>query len=318
MKLERLYKKAIEIGIANDLRGAEAVQGFLREEAERHKDLKEEDQKFFDKDRLFNPYADTRVLHGDLGADVAKVMVGIDIDTAELLLARALNRDEGVAIDLVIGHHPMGAALIQLFDVMKLQSGLLARVGVSVSAAEHRMEKRMGEIERRLLPSNAARAVDAARLLGISLMCIHTAADNCVASHLVRLFEREKPEKLKDIVKLLRKIPEYEKSASLQAPPKIVSGSDGNSCGRIFVDMTGGTEGAKDIFEDLASGGVNTLVGMHMSEEHLANAKKANINVVIAGHIASDVLGLNLLLDEIEKEERLEFVVLSGFERFRR
>jgi putative NIF3 family GTP cyclohydrolase 1 type 2 len=57
---------------------------------------------------------------------------------------------------------------------------------------------------------------------------------------------------------------------------------------------------------------------MHVTEDHLANAKKANLNVVIAGHIASDSLGLNLLLDEVEKEERLEFVCLSGFERVRR
>ena len=41
---------------------------------------------------------------------------------------------------------------------------------------------------------------------------------------------------------------------------------------------------------------------MHFTEEHLANAKKANLNVVIAGHISSDVLGLNLLLDEVEKD----------------
>jgi hypothetical protein len=30
------------------------------------------------------------------------------------------------------------------------------------------------------------------------------------------------------------------------------------------------------------------------------------------------VLGLNLLFDELEKEERFEFVGLSGFERIRR
>jgi hypothetical protein len=57
---------------------------------------------------------------------------------------------------------------------------------------------------------------------------------------------------------------------------------------------------------------------MHLSEEHLKNAKKANLNVVIAGHISSDVLGLNLLFDEVEKEGKLEFVSVSGFERIRR
>ena len=82
--------------------------------------------------------------------------------------------------------------------------------------------------------------------------------------------------------------------------------------------MTGGTEGAKEIMEKYAASGISTLVGMHFSEEHLDSAKKANLNVVIAGHISSDVLGLNLLFDEIEKEEKLHFVETSGFQRIRR
>jgi lipid A disaccharide synthetase len=57
---------------------------------------------------------------------------------------------------------------------------------------------------------------------------------------------------------------------------------------------------------------------MHYSEEHLENAKKAKLNVIVAGHVSSDVLGLNVLFDEIEKEKKLEFVGVSGFERIRR
>ena len=46
---------------------------------------------------------------------------------------------------------------------MKLQAKLLAKVGVTISVAEQLMEKRIGEIERRLLPINHMREVDAAR-----------------------------------------------------------------------------------------------------------------------------------------------------------
>ncbi|MCX6558988.1 MAG: NGG1p interacting factor NIF3 [Candidatus Aminicenantes bacterium] len=318
MKLERFYKKAVEVGIANDPRSADEIKRLLSNEAESFKDIKEDDRKAYDKDRLFNPFADTRVLHGDLGAEVTRIMVGIDIDTSELLLAHTLNRDHKAGIDLVLGHHPMGEALVRMFDVMRLQSSLLAFHGVAVSVAEQLMDQRMGEVERRLLPINATREIDAARLLGLPLMCIHTAADNCVNHFLTGLFEREKPARLKDLLKLLRAVPEYDKAVGLQMAPKIVSGSEGASCGRILLEMTGGTSGSKDIYDKLAAAGVSTLVGMHISEEHLTNAKKANLNVVIAGHIASDVLGLNLLFDEIEKEAPLEFVGVSGFERIRR
>jgi len=318
MRLERFYKKAVEVGIANDLRDEEEIRRILDDEQEKFKDLKEDDKRFYDPDRLFNPFADSRVLFGDLNASVKKVMIGIDIEVGEILLAHLLNKEKDARVDLILSHHPMGLAAAQLYDVMKLQAKLLAKYGVTISVAEQLMEKRIGEIERLLMPVNHAREVDVARILGIPLMCLHTPADNCVTNCLTKLFEKEKPAKLKDLLKLLKAIPEYERAAKLQVPAKIVSGAESSSCGKIYVDMTGGTEGSKDIFDKIAAGGVSTLVGMHFTEEHLACAKKANLNVVVAGHISSDVLGLNLLLDEIEKEEKLEFVSVGGFERIRR
>jgi len=320
MKISQFYRKAVAAGIAADLRGAETIRRILDEAAESFRDAKEADKKYFDRDRLFNPYADSRLLAGDPETEVKRILIGIDIDGAELLLAHTLNREAGAGaaiIDLVLGHHPMGPALYQMYDVMRLQAELLALHGVTIGVAEQLMDKRIGEVERRLLPVNATRTLDMARVLGLPLMCLHTPADNHVTKYLTNLFASEKPARLRDLVKLLRSIPEYEKSIGLQAPPKVISGSESGSCGKIYVDMTGGTEGAKDIFDKMTAGGVSTIVGMHMSEEHLTNAKKAGINVVIAGHIASDVLGLNLLLDEVEKDERLDYVAVSGFERFR-
>jgi putative NIF3 family GTP cyclohydrolase 1 type 2 len=57
---------------------------------------------------------------------------------------------------------------------------------------------------------------------------------------------------------------------------------------------------------------------MHLSEKHIQEAAKQNINAVIAGHIASDNLGLNLLVDEIAKGENLEIIACSGFYRVER
>jgi len=318
MKLEQLYRKAVKIGIENDLRGKEEIKKILKEEKEKFDSLKKDELEYYDKDRLLNPFSDSRVLNGELNTEVKKVIVGIDMETGEMLLTYLLNKDLGQKIDLIIAHHPEGYALAQLYDVMKLQADLMASYGINISVAEQLMEKRISEIERRLMPVNHTRAVDAAKVLGIPMMCIHTPADNCVTNYLKKTFEKQKPYKLKDLIKILKNIPEYKKSAKLQVPPKIVSGSENSKCGKIYVDMTGGTEGSKEIFEKYANSGVSTLVGMHLSEEHLENAKKAKLNVVIAGHISSDVLGLNLLFDEIEKEEKLEFVGISGFERMRR
>ena len=70
MKLERFYKSAVEVGIANDLRGEEEIQRILDDEHEKFKDLKEDDKRFYDPDKLFNPFADSRILFGDWEASV--------------------------------------------------------------------------------------------------------------------------------------------------------------------------------------------------------------------------------------------------------
>jgi putative NIF3 family GTP cyclohydrolase 1 type 2 len=318
MKLERLYRKAVEVGIRNDLRGKAEIKKTLEAEKEKYEKLKDEKKITYDQDRLFNPFADTRILSGPGTTEVKKVILGIDMEVGEVVLTHLLNRDLKQKIDLIIAHHPEGLALAQLYDVMKLQTDLLASCGVSISVAEQLMERRILEIERRLLPVNHNRAVDAAKVLGLPMMCVHTPADNCVTRYLKNLFEAKAPRQLKDLVQLLMSLPEYQRSAETQVPPKIVNGEEHYRCGKIFVDMTGGTEGSKEIFEKLATSGVSTVVGMHFSEEFIEKGKASNVNMVIAGHISSDVLGLNLLFDEIEKEETLDFVSVSGFMRFRR
>jgi len=82
--------------------------------------------------------------------------------------------------------------------------------------------------------------------------------------------------------------------------------------------MTGGTEGSKDIFQSVALSGINTIVAMHLSEEHRKEAEKNHINVIIAGHIASDTVGLNLLLDRVTEGENITFLECSGFKRIKR
>ncbi len=183
MKLEALYRKAVATGIANDLRGWEEVLRVLADEKERFEKLTDKEKDDYDRDRLFNPFADSRVLNGDPDVEVRTAIIGIDMEIGEVLLAHTLNRDLGAKIDLVIAHHPEGHAQARLHDVMRLQSDLLAACGVPVAVAEQLMEKRIGEVERRLLPVNHERAVDAARALGLPMMCIHTPADNCVTTY---------------------------------------------------------------------------------------------------------------------------------------
>ena len=317
MKLIDIYKMIVSHGMKMDPRGRDIVKKELIRAKKEYDNLGASDKAFYDKERLEHPYSDTRILHGKKDTQVRTILVGIDMETPELLLADRL-KEKGKKIDLVIAHHPEGMALAGFFNVMYMQIDILNRIGVPVNVAESMMTERIKEVERKVSPANHMRPVDAAELLGLAFMTCHTPADNCVASFLDSLMKKKKPETLGDVTDILKDIPEYNYSTAHNCAPMIISGSASSKAGKIFVDMTGGTEGAKNIFGKLSQAGVSTVLCMHLSEEHFKKAREEHLNVIIAGHIASDNVGLNLMFDELEKKEKLDIIPCSGFKRFKR
>jgi putative NIF3 family GTP cyclohydrolase 1 type 2 len=125
---------------------------------------------------------------------------------------------------------------------------------------------------------------------------------------------------VQEVIDILLTIPEYRLAQKMSVGPRLILGSPKRQVGKILIEMTGGTEGSKDIFDKLYKAGVRTLISMHLSEEHFKKVKDANLNAIIAGHISSDTLGLNLLLDRVEKAsgETLHVIDCSGFTRIKR
>lgn len=315
MKLGQLYEQLVAEGIKQDPRSTQAIKAELAAEKEAYEKSDKKKKKFYDMDRLTNPFADTRLLYGDPKSSIKSIMIGIDMEVGEIVLADRL-REKGTSVDLVMTHHPEGHALAKFQDVMSLQTDVFCKQGVPVAIAENLTRERMSEVGRGVAGANHMQAVDAARLLDIPYMCCHTPADNHVYSYLQNIFDTKKPKQLKDILDLLMKEPEYQEASQHNAAPFILSGSSDSQAGKIMVDMTGGTEGNRDVFTRLAQYGVSTIVCMHLSEAHLKKAKAERINVVNAGHIASDNLGLNLLLDAVLKKENVKIIEASGFRRF--
>jgi len=187
-----------------------------------------------------------------------------------------------------------------------------------VNIAEKLLQKRIEEVARGLSPVNHNRAVDMTRHLNLPFMCIHTPCDNLVAKFVDEKLKKDNPEIVGEIIKSLKEIPEYKEAVSIGAGPQIFVGSEENRTGKIVLtELTGGTEGTPEIYEKLAQAGAGTVIGMHISEKHREEAEKANINVVIAGHMSSDSLGINLFLDELEKQG-IEIVSCSGLIRISR
>jgi len=315
MTIKEIYDLAVQMGVQADLRSPETVKKLLLRKKEKFDKMTGEEKQEFDLESLTNPYSDTRIVHLVNDKPVKKVLVGIDIEPAEILLAKQLGN-----IDLVVGHHPLGRALADIHEVMELQCDVLNLYGVPINVAEGLMREKISEIARKVGPINHQQVVDVAKLLGFNLMCLHTVCDNLAAKFLKDKIEKVEPDlvRLEDLIKLLKEIPEYQEAIKLGTGPKIFVGSPENRCGKIaLTEITGGTEGSPKLFEKMAIAGIGTVVGMHISEEGKKEAEAANINVVIAGHISSDSLGMNLFFDELEKQG-IKIVPCSGLIRISR
>jgi len=318
MKLREIYRFAIEAGIEADPRGKAKVKKELIQLKKKYEEMDKKKKAKFDLEKLSNPFSDTRILHGDENCNIKDIFVGIDMQVGEIILAEFLKK-QGKKIDLIISHHPEGKALASFFEVMPIHIAVLHKVGVPINVAEGIMSERIKEVERSVLPINHMRAVAAARLLNIPFMCIHTPADNLVNAYLQKIFDRRECETLGDTINILEEIPEYQFQIKNNiAGPKIVAGNEENKAGKIMVEMTGGTGGPKTALSKMAQAGIGTIIGMHIKEENLKEAQKHHINVIIAGHISSDSIGLNLFLDKLQRKEKLNILGCSGFERIKR
>ncbi len=317
MKLKSIYKKVIDKGVDADVRTKKEINDLLKKKKSRYENLSKKEKEYFDRDTLINPYADTRILNGDPETNIESAIVGVDVGPGELVLVDRLNQ-RGEKIDLVISHHPQGRAYAQFYDVMDLQVDVFSSQGISISACENLLSERKQQVARRVSAANHARGVDAARLLGLNFLCMHTPCDNLAYRHLEGEIKKAKPNTLGDLMDVLYGIDEYKEAAKINNPPIIAIGNKNSRCSNIHLEFTGGTEGPKGIYQQLSAKGIDTIVAMHQSEEHFKECKKHNINVIFASHIASDNIGLNRMLDYIGKTEKLKIYEFSGFTRIKR
>lgn len=316
MTVQSIYELGLAMAIAADPRGKTVVRDELLRYKQSYEKMTAQEKAYFDKEYLTNPYSDSRILYSPKPQQpVKRLLAGIDAEEAELLLADRLGN-----IDLVISHHPEGIALADLSEVMNIQVEIMHQAGVPVHVAENLLSTRIAEVNRGVLPLNDHKAVDIARLLKIAYLSTHTFTDNLVASFFANLIKKHQKKLycVGDVMDLLMTIPEYQIAKRQKSGPCLYVGNPKRRCGRIAAtEMTGGTNGAKEMFAQLSKAGVGTIIGMHMREDHRKVAEEHHLNVVIAGHISSDSIGMNLMLDAIEKKG-VEVIPVGGLIRVKR
>jgi len=234
------------------------------------------------------------------GDNIRKILFGIDVDAAGLLLAKQLD------FDAVIAHHPPGgeAQIYGLPEVMLRHIEQMKSVGISEKEARKALEVRRGELSRNRNVINYERVISVASMLDIPFLNIHTPVDvitrNEFDEYIGSFLSSNKNAKISDLLKSLNEIDEITRGLT---KPALRIGNEESNVGKFFVAMSAGTNGGAVVAKAYFKAGINTLLYMHLGEVDYKKLKKEKVkgNLIVTGHMPSDSIGINIYIRELEK-----------------
>ena len=227
------------------------------------------------------------------GNNINKVLIGIDIGTAELMLAKQLE------CDAVIAHHPIGAAAVNFYKVFDRHIDYMVEHGVPKKTAKDAVEKLKERIETRNHSNIYSDVVGAAKLLGMPLVNIHQPCDEYMRQVILHAIKAGRTEYVSDIVKSISKIPEF-RHAATQVEVKF--GNQNSKAGHCALVVASGTNGGSNIAKAYFQHGVSTVLYLHIDYSELMKMREEKLegNLVVMGHLSGDSIGLNGLAEHLE------------------
>ncbi len=230
------------------------------------------------------------------GRRIRKVLVAIDVGVAELLLARDLGCDG------VIAHHPAGGrARLEGYKVFLRHIEQLKEAGVPEDIAREAVKPKLRVLELQHHPDNYDQTPSAAKKLRMPLVSIHSPCDEVgrkIIQHALKGLDNNST--VKDVVSRIARFPEFRKAAS---KIEVRLGTPRSKAGKIAISHAAYTNGGYEIAKTYFQNGIDTLSYIHIAEADLTKlANEPSGNLIVLGHIASDWLGINKLLGELEKK----------------
>ena len=317
MTLDDLYRAAIEVGLAADLRGREALDRHLAQRAAEYAEMSDAEKRLFDVERLTNPFGDTRIVNGAPDTELQQVLLGIDIGAPELALAAELMR-RGRKIDAVISHHASAIAggLASRYDTAIPQVEMAMRAGLPEPRTWHLLQKVIGTED----SSWDLRVLQIAEALEVPLMTIHSPADSCLDELLRTQIAAENPETAGELLELIEAWPECQLLIDrARRAPHLDAGEKKAPIGEVYRCAYGGWNPTPELFEELCRAGVGTFVVVASTAEFRDLAGKYGANILVIPHYAADNAGINIMLDRIMPDGDLfDIVEASNYVRCRR
>jgi putative NIF3 family GTP cyclohydrolase 1 type 2 len=236
--------------------------------------------------------SDSAVHH--TGENIRKVLITVDVTTAELMLAQS------IGCDAVIAHHPIGISSVNFHRVFDRHADYMIENGIPKDVAKDAVKKLKDRVEVRAHTNIYNQVVDAAKILKMPLLNIHQPCDEYMRRVVLeKIKSRKKIQDISDIIKSVREIPEFRNAVTR---PKVRYGSLKNEVHHWALVVAAGTNGGSSIAKLYYQYGISTVIYLHIDYTDLVKLKEEKIegNLVVLGHLAGDSIGLNALADRLE------------------
>ncbi|HET7404536.1 MAG TPA: hypothetical protein VFJ63_00295, partial [Candidatus Bathyarchaeia archaeon] len=231
------------------------------------------------------------------GRRLRKVLVAIDVGVGELLLAKNLGCDG------VIAHHPAGGtARLRGFEVFMRHIDQMKAAGVPVDVAREAVRDKYRQLDISRHPENYDQTTSTAKKLGLPLVTIHSPCDEMGRRMIVNAIKGlDENTTVAELVSRIGKFPEFKNA---ETKIEIRLGSARSKTGKVVISHACYTNGGYEIARAYYQNGIGTVSYIHISEPDLTKlAAEKHGNMIVLGHIASDWLGINRLLKELEKDD---------------
>jgi putative NIF3 family GTP cyclohydrolase 1 type 2 len=241
------------------------------------------------------------------GTAIERVLIGIDLRSPEIALAKA------AGYDAVVAHHPVGVSTLNFHAVLGRHVDQMTAAGVPRDVAQSIVAK-VAE-SRRVLDSmsNYDHDPSIARLLDMPYLNIHTPLDEVGRRRMATVAgEVDEDATVGDLIAALYDAFGEFRHAATRIEALV--GSLDHPLGRVVVSHGAGTNGGYPVAKAYFDHGVDAVVYIHCrpdDAERLRAEYGTKKTLVVTGHIASDSIGINPYIERL-RDEGLEVVPVSG------
>ncbi len=241
------------------------------------------------------------------GTRISHVLLGIDVGSAELFMARQLG------YHAVIAHHPAGYAG-PFWEVYRLHVQQMLAAGVRREVAEAAVADRIAGFQAAAQRENYDHVASVARLLETPFLNIHSPLDEVGRRIMQETVDNavvaNPAATVADLRDALLKLSPF---AAARTEMQVPLGDWEAQAGRVVVSHGAYTNGGYSVARAYFTHGVDTLCSIHFPREDAERLAAEGIrgNLLVMGHIAGDSVGINPYVARL-RADGLEVTTFSG------